>query len=107
MLRNAVAVALFLLVVYGGVKAFPILRGPHIELTVPTTYTSSPDGFITLSGKAHNTEALFLNDGPLLIDPEGRFETTLLLPKGGAILTLIATDRFGRQALERRTMYIP
>ena len=107
MVRFAVLATLTLIIGYGAVKAYPLLRGPHIELIVPTTYTSSPDGFITLKGVAHNTEALFLNGGPLLIDPEGRFEKTLLLPSGGAILTFTASDRFGRHSTERRTVFIP
>jgi hypothetical protein len=107
MIRSAVSLALFALLAYGTVKAWPLLRGPFIELAIPTDYTSSPDGFVTLKGVAHNTEALFLNNGPLLIDPEGRFEKTLLLPSGGAILTLTATDRFGRVSTKQRTVYIP
>lgn len=105
--RYAVGFVLAALLIYGGFKVFPLLRGPHLSLVTPSNYTTSPDGFITVSGIAHNTEALFLNGGTLLIDPEGRFEKRLLLPKGGAILTLTATDRFGRTSTERRTVYIP
>jgi hypothetical protein len=107
MLRAMVGVVLTLLLGYGAVKAFPLLRGPHLSIDSPTPYTTSSDGFITISGVAHNTEALFLNEGVLLIDPEGRFSKTLLAPKGGVILTLTATDRFGRTVTERRTVYIP
>jgi len=107
MLRTLVLVILALLIGYGSVKAWPLLRGPYIALTIPSDYTSFEDGVITLKGVAHNTEALFLNDGPLPIDPEGRFEKVLLLPEGGAILTLTATDRFGRSTTVRRTVYIP
>jgi hypothetical protein len=107
MMRTTVILVLVLLVGYGAIKAFPLLRGPYIELAIPSDYTSSPDGYVVLKGVAHNTEALFLNNGPLLIDPEGGFEKRLLLPRGGAILTLVASDRFGRQTTERRTIYIP
>lgn len=107
MIRGLVAVVLILLVSYGVVKAFPLLRGPYLSLTTPSNYTTLPDGFLTISGVAHNTEALFLNGGPLLIDPEGRFFTTLLLPSGGSILTLTANDRFGRTITEQRTVYVP
>ncbi len=106
-LRTAAAIVLLLLIGYGAVKAFPLLRGPVLAIDSPINYTSSADGFITISGVAHNTEALFLDGGPLLIDPEGRFYETLLLPSGGAILTLTANDRFGRSVTERRQVYIP
>lgn len=104
--KTAAAIVLVLLIGYGAVKAFPLLRGPVIQVDSPISYTSSPDGFITVSGVARNTEALFLDGGPLLIDPEGRFYETLLLPSGGAILTLTANDRFGRTSTERRQIYV-
>lgn len=104
--KSAAAIVLILLIGYGAVKAFPLIRGPVIDIDSPINYTTSPDGFITVSGVAHNTEALFLDGGPLLIDPEGRFYTALLLPSGGSILTLTANDRFGRSATERREIYV-
>lgn len=107
MLRFAVGIVLVLLIGYGGFKAFPLLRGPSLSIDSPTQYTTSENGFVTVSGVAHNTEALYLDGGVLLIDPDGRFTKTLLLPSGGAILTLTATDRFGRSVTERRTVYIP
>lgn len=106
MLRAAVGIVLTLILIYGAAKAWPLVRGPFIEITIPIKYTTSPDGFVSLAGIAHNAEALFLNGGPLLTDLEGRFSTTLLLPPGNAILTLTATDRFGRQTTERRTVYV-
>ncbi len=99
--------ALVILLGYGGIKAWPLLSGPSLEITSPTDYAQADNGFITISGVAHHTESLVLNDGLLLIDQEGRFEKTLLLPSGGAILSLTATDRFGRSVTERRTVYIP
>jgi hypothetical protein len=100
-------IVLLLLLGYGGWKAAPLVSGPSLTIDVPINYTTSEDGLITVSGVAHNTEALYLNNGPLLIDPKGHFFTTLVLPSGGAILTLTANDRFGRTISERRTIYVP
>lgn len=105
MRRTFVGVVLLILVLYGAVKAWPLLRGPALSIVSPSNYTSSSDGFITINGVAHNTEALYLNGGTLLIDPQGHFERTLLLPSGGSILTFTASDRFGRSVTERRTVY--
>lgn len=107
MLRIAAGIVLFLLVIYGSVKAWPLLQGPDTQWVTPSNYTSSPDGFITVSGVARNTEALYLNNGLLPIDTEGRFSKDLTLPSGGAILTLTARDRFGRTTTEVRTVYSP
>jgi hypothetical protein len=107
MTRILVGVVLVILLGYGVVEALPILSGPSLSLDTPSNYTTSETGFITVSGVARNTEALFLNGGPLLIDPKGRFSKELLLPSGGAILTLTARDRFGRTEQKQRTVYIP
>lgn len=107
MIRIAVGGLLLLLLGYGAVKALPLLAGPSLSIAVPSDYTTFPEGFIKVSGVAHNTEAVFLNGGPVLIDPEGRFDKELWLPSGGSILTFIARDRFGRTVQEQRTVYIP
>ena len=101
------AVVLLLIVGYGFIKAAPLIAGPSLSIDTPTSYTSYPDGFVGVEGVARHSEAVFLNGGPLYIDPEGRFSTTLLLPTGGAILSVTATDRFGRSTTERRIVHIP
>lgn len=107
MLRIAAGLVILVLVLYGAVKAWPLIEGPDIHWDTPVAYTSSPDGFITVSGVARNTEALYLDNGLLPIDTEGRFSKDLTLPPGGAILTLVARDRFGRTTTETRTVYSP
>lgn len=106
-LRTTVLFVLLLIVGYGAFKLLPLVSGPVLTIDVPIDYTTSPDGFVLVSGKAAYTEAVSLNDGPLLIDQEGRFATTLLLPSGGGILKLTATDRFGRTTTSYRTVFVP
>jgi hypothetical protein len=67
----------------------------------------SADGSVMISGLALRTETLWLDGAPLLIDEKGAFATSLLLPSGGAILSLTATDRFGHEVTERRAVYVP
>jgi hypothetical protein len=105
--RISALIAILALIGYGGIKAWPMIRGPFIELSSPLSYSTAPDGAVTLSGMATHTETLSLNGGLLLMDQEGRFLTTLLLPSGGAILSLTATDRFGRSTTVQRVVYIP
>jgi len=107
MFRTVAAITLALLAGYGVVKAAPLLIGPEIKIDTPLAHQSIPDGFITISGRAIHTQELTLNGAPFLIDEKGRFETTLLLPQGGAILTLTATDRFGRHVSVERGVYVP
>lgn len=106
MTRIIIGIVLLLLVGYGAFKSWPLLSGPSLAIDSPISYTTSADGSIVVSGVAHNTEALFLNGGPLLIDPKGHFYKALLLPSGGAILTLTASDRFGRTITEQRVIHV-
>jgi hypothetical protein len=101
-----IAVVLAALLGYGALEARHLIAGPVISLTVPTNYTSST-GFIEVSGTAHNTESLTVNGALLPIDEEGRFKDELALPKGGAILSFTARDRFGRTTTLTRTIYLP
>lgn len=106
-IRGIVGVLLVLLLGYGIIKGLPLIMGPRLEISSPLEFSSAPDGFVSLSGTAHYTETLYLNGETLLIDQEGRFEKELLLPSGGGILVLTATDRFGRSVTKTRTIYVP
>lgn len=105
--RSIALFVLLLLVGYGAVKAWPLLHGPTLTVLSPGPEASLPDGYLFIRGIATHTESLTLNGSQLLIDQEGRFEKLLLLPPGGAIITLTSTDRFGRSTTERRHVFIP
>ncbi len=106
-IRLAIGLVLLLLVAYGVKEAYPLIAGPSIRIDSPTDYGTYPDGMVLVAGVASRTETLYLNGGPLLIDQKGNFSTSLTLPQGGAILSLTATDRFGRTRTVRRNVYIP
>lgn len=105
--KGIIAIVLVVLVGYGLLEARHLIAGPSISLVSPSNYTNFPDGVVPVNGVANNTENLTLNGGPLPIDEAGNFTETLLLPSGGGILSLTATDRFGRSVTERRMIYVP
>jgi hypothetical protein len=105
--RVCTAFILLLVLLYGIREALPLILGPRIELTSPKNGESFYNGFITISGTAVHTQSVRLDGGPLLTDQHGNFTTTLTLPHGGAILTISATDRFGRTVSEERTVFVP
>ncbi|MGE5541281.1 MAG: hypothetical protein ACM3TU_03320 [Bacillota bacterium] len=107
MVRAITIAALVILLGYGFVEGIPLLAGPHISLTSPGDGQSFSDGFVRITGTAAHTENLTLDGAPLLIDSSGHFDTTLVLPHGGAILSLTATDRFGKSQSVRRTIFVP
>lgn len=105
-LRTIAAIVLLALLAYGAVAAWPILSGPELVIASPERFASPEGGLVLIEGQARHTETLWLNGAPLLMDERGNFHATLTLPSGGAILSLTATDRFGREITERRSVYI-
>lgn len=104
-LRVPAAILLILILAYGAFKAWPLISGPLIRLDTPAIAADGSE--VMISGRAIHTETLTLDGGILLIDKAGRFSTTLTLPRGGSILTLTATDRFGRSRTEQKELIIP
>src|ERR1700691_2976362 len=96
LVRILTIVVLIVLVSYGFKEAWPLISGPQLSITYPKNSEIFHNGFITIMGSAVHTQSMSLDGGPLLIDQSGDFSETLVLPEGGAILTITATDRFGR-----------
>ena len=103
-LSRAIGIVLALVAVYGLIKAIPLISGPRVAIS---TLSTDANGLTKLSGTASHTETLALDGGTLLIDGTGAFSKTLTLPRGSVILTLTATDRFGRSRTSQRTVVTP
>ena len=75
MIRTATVLLLLIICTYGGVKAWPLISGPHIQYDIQTQGADpgSGPGFTTISGKAIHTETLTMDGATLLIDKEGNF----------------------------------
>ena len=98
---------LCLIVLYGFIEAWPLLRGPALSIDSPTENASVPDGIVTVSGNAARATLLTLNGAPILREENGDFLSILTLSPGSSILTLVATDRFGRRVTDTRTVFVP
>ncbi len=107
MIRSVLVALLALVVVYGLIEAWPLLRGPVLAVTAPTDHTTAEDGMLTVRGTAKHVSVLTLNGAPVLYDQAGHFSSTLTFPSGGSILTFRATDRFGRSVSVTRTIFVP
>ena len=107
MTRYLLAALLILLLGYGFLKAEPLLFGPTLAVAEPKNGASVPGGIVSVSGRSLRAAALTLDGAPLLPEADGRFFATLSLPQGGSILTLVATDRFGRSVTRTRSIYVP
>jgi len=92
---------------YGFMEAWPLLRGPSLSISSPANDASFLDGIVAVSGKAERATVLTLNGAPILHEEDGSFLSTLTLPRGSSILTIVAADRFGRSVTATRTVFVP
>lgn len=107
MTKYLIAAVLILLVSYGLVEAWPLVVGPSLSIISPINNAPYPNGIVRIEGRAARAAALSLNGAPLLHDQEGNFSSMLTFPRGGSILTFVATDRFGRTAMATRSIFVP
>jgi hypothetical protein len=107
MLKYLAFILFLILAVYGLIEAWPLIVGPSLSITSPINNGSFPDGIVTIRGVAVRAAQLTLDGAPLLHEEDGTFSSTLTLPRGGSILTFVATDRFGRTVMATRSIFVP
>lgn len=107
MTRYLIALVLLIVVGYGFVEAWPLLTGPSLSIISPANNASYPDGIVSIQGNAARASILTLNGAPVLHAQDGNFSSTLTFPRGGSILTFVATDRFGRTVTATRSIFVP
>ena len=98
---------LLLLAGYGCIKALPLVLGPSLSIVSPTDNASFPGGIVTVQGNASRTARLTLDGAVIFHEENGNFSSILSFPRGGSILTFVATDRFGRKVTATRTIFVP
>ena len=107
MTRFFIGLIISVFAVYGLWEAYPLIAGPALTIVEPVSGAHYLDGIVAITGQARRVTALTLDGGPLFAEQSGRFTTTLAFPRGGSILTLTATDRFGRSVTKQRYIYVP
>jgi hypothetical protein len=105
--RLAIAILSVVLVGYGIFRAIPLISGPHIILTSPTSDTSVSDGAVTISGSLVHANSVTLDGSLLITDEHGNFSSTVTLPPGDSIIKISAQDQFGRSTSQERIVYVP
>jgi Glucodextranase, domain B len=82
---------------YGVFEARRIIEGPEIVIATPVNGSATSTLGITISGNAQNISFLTINDRPYFTDKQGNFSEIVSIPSGFSVLTVAATDRFGRR----------
>ena len=106
MIKHILFAALLATAIYGLHEAWALLSGPSLSLVSPIDQASFPDGIVHIQGEAKRAAHLTMNGMSVLRDENGAFSMTLSFPRGGSILTFVATDRFGRRRTETRSIFV-
>ncbi|MES2203199.1 MAG: hypothetical protein V4474_02700 [Patescibacteria group bacterium] len=85
------------LIGYGLFEARKLLQGPEITIDYPADGSATSSASVVIAGIAQNISFLTINDSPAYADESGNFSETLTPPPGYTVLTVAATDRFGRR----------
>jgi len=101
MVRNTMLCLFALTVVtYGIYRFYPYMRG--VELSVNNIHAGDTitTPTLTLTGTAPRAHTLEINNSPINIDKQGNFSEPILLPDGYNIVTVSASDAFGKTSTE-------
>ena len=91
---------------YGLFEARKLLEGPEITIEFPADGSATSSAVATVVGTAQNISFLTINDAPSYTDEAGIFVYRYSPPAGYTMVTVAATDRFGRRASKSITFNV-
>jgi len=103
---SAFLIGLVILGGYGLFEARRLLEGPQITISSPIDGSATSTTALTVTGNAYNVSFLTLNEHPTFTDESGHFAVTLSPPPGYTVVTVAATDRFGRRASQSVAVHV-
>jgi len=96
--RLLILLAVAVLVGYGLFEARKLIEGPSISIISPKDGSATSSPLVIVEGTAQNISFLTINDAPAFTDESGKFVYRFSPPYGYTVVTVAATDRFGRRA---------
>jgi hypothetical protein len=97
---------LILLTSYSLYQARFLIIGPRITVTSHENGQVVENPVVTLSGKAKNIAKISLNDRQIFTDEQGLWSEKLIVNPGLSIMTLKASDRFGRDITKTIELFL-
>ena len=92
----SIAIIAGLIIAYAIWRSLNYARGPVIEIFQPTNGSSIASSTVVINGRADRVNSLKLNGDTISVDEKGNFSQTLIVFPGLNIITLDASDQFGR-----------
>ena len=99
--KTSILIVLFVgLVVYSLYQARALIIGPRVWITSPEDGQVVSDPLVVIEGQSRNIAWISLNGHQIFTDEEGRWSEKLIVSEGVSIMTVEASDRFGRETKE-------
>lgn len=95
-----ILIVVLVVAIVGGYSIFraqTLAEGPIITVSEPKNGSLVNQSLVIVSGTAKNISFLNLNGAQIFTDESGKFSEKILLGSGYNIITLSASDRFGRK----------
>ncbi|MBI5742516.1 MAG: hypothetical protein HZA25_01600 [Candidatus Niyogibacteria bacterium] len=102
----ALVVLLGFFVLYFIYEAKDLLYGLSAEITYPSDGATLSQSIARVEGRVHGAAFVTLDGRKIYTDESGRFSEEFILAPGLNILTLTATDRFGKIAKDTRSVVV-
>src|SRR3989344_9479761 len=92
-----ISIILLILLGYTTYETQRIAFGPRINMTSPVNGSLVSDPLVNISGIAKNINDISLNGRKIFLDEKGNFSENMLLSYGYNVITLEASDKFGKK----------
>lgn len=89
-------VILALIIFYAVWRSLNYARGPEISIEFPPNKSATTSPMIRVYGRADRVNRVKLNGRDITTDEQGHFGEILTVFKGTNLITIEATDQFGR-----------
>ena len=106
MKRVLIVFIVLVVISYGLFEARKLLEGPDITIVSPRDGSATSTTAVTVVGTAQNISFLTINDAPSYTDEAGKFVYRFSPPAGYTVVTVAATDWFGRRASKSITFNV-
>jgi hypothetical protein len=91
-----ISAAVLIVIGYTLYEIQKIVYGPRINILSPKNGITVSKSLLDISGKAQNIADISMNDRKIFVDEAGNFDEKILLSYGYNLITLKASDKFGR-----------
>lgn len=85
-------------------RVFLAVAVPELTLQEPRQGQVLRQPLVSVSGHSTESAQVFVNGVNILKEPSGRFQTDVVLSVGANTISVVAVNRFGRQAESSRTV---